>query len=271
VKVRRLTTADVDAAMRLSLEAGWNQTGEDWLRMFALSSEGGFGIDCDERLVATATTYCYGDELAWIGMVLTAADYRGRGLARATMRAALDFARARKVAWIKLDATEMGRPLYEKLGFIAEYAVERCLRVPSPAVSAPVDAYRPNLELDREAFGAGRAALLADLSPIESASIGADAFAMGRPGSKAAYFGPCVSRGAERAAKLLDWFLARHAAENVFWDIVEPNPAAHALALERGFAPVRRLIRMALPGRSSPPAVKERPDLVHALAGFEFG
>jgi GNAT superfamily N-acetyltransferase len=271
VKVRLLTTADVDAAMALSREAGWNQTGEDWLRMFALSSEGCFGINCDERLVATATTYCYGDELAWIGMVLTAADYRGRGLARATMQAALDFARARNVAWIKLDATEMGRPLYEKLGFVAGYAVERWLRVASPAVGAPVDAYQPNLELDREAFGACRAALLPALEPIEAASIGADAFAMGRPGTKAAYFGPCVSRGAEHAARLLDWFLARHVAENVFWDIIEPNPAARALALERGFAPARSLTRMALAGRVSPPAYKERPNLVYALGGFEFG
>jgi len=271
VEVRPLTTADVDAAMLLSREAGWNQTGEDWLRMFALSSQGCFGIDCDERLVATATTYCYGDELAWIGMVLTAADYRGRGLARATMQAALDFARARQVAWIKLDATDMGRPLYEKLGFVAEYAVERWLRQASPAAGAPVDACSPNLALDRAAFGAGRAALLAALAPIESASIGADAFAMGRSGTKAAYFGPCVSRSAEHAAKLLDWFLARHAAENVFWDIVEPNPAARKLAEARGFAPVRRLTRMALAARPAPPAFVEDTNLVYALGGFEFG
>jgi GNAT superfamily N-acetyltransferase len=271
VKVRLLTTADVDAAMALSREAGWNQTAEDWHRMFVLSPEGSFGIDCDERLVATATTYCYGDELAWIGMVLTAAGYRGRGLARATMQAALDFARARHAAWIKLDATEMGRPLYEKLGFVPEYAVERWLRQASPADGAPVDACRPNLELDREAFGAGRSALLASLAPIESASIGADAFAMGRPGTKAAYFGPCVSRCAEDAAKLLDWFLARHATENVFWDIVEPNPDARALAEQRGFAPLRRLTRMALAGRPSPPAFVESPHLVYALGGFEFG
>lgn len=271
MEVRLLTTADVDAAMRLSREAGWNQTSEDWLRMFALSSEGCFGIDCDERLVATATTYCYGDELTWIGMVLTAADYRGRGLARATMQAALDYARARHVAWIKLDATEMGRSLYEQLGFVSEYAVERWLRVASPVMGAPADAYRPNVELDRVAFGAGRAALLAGLAAIESASIGTDAFAMGRSGTKAAYFGPCVSRGAEHAGKLLDWFLARHAAENVFWDIVEPNRAARALAEERGFAPMRRLTRMALAGRPSPPAFVESPNLVYALGGFEFG
>jgi GNAT superfamily N-acetyltransferase len=271
VDVRLLTAADVDAAMVLSREAGWNQTEQDWLRMFALSPGGCFGIDCDGRLVATATTYCYGNELAWIGMVLTAASYRGRGLARATMGAALDFARSRDVAWIKLDATDIGRPLYEKLSFAAEYAVERWLRTASPSHGAPVDAYRPNQELDRVAFGADRAELLATLAPIEAASIGEHAFAMGRSGTKAAYFGPCVSRTSAGAGKLLAWFLARHTTENVFWDIVEPNIAAQTIARECGFVPVRRLVRMALAGRPAAATFVEKPDLVYALGGFEFG
>jgi hypothetical protein len=46
-----------------------------------------------------------------------------------------------------------------------------------------VEAYRPNPQLDREAFGADRSALLASLAPIESAST-RGAFAMGRPGAK---------------------------------------------------------------------------------------
>jgi GNAT superfamily N-acetyltransferase len=271
VEVRLLTAADLDAAMALSREAGWNQTREDWARMLALTPQGCFGVDCDDRLVATSTTYCYGSELAWIGMVLTAADYRGRGLARATMHAAIDFARSRDVAWIKLDATDMGRPLYEKLGFAAEYAVERWLRPAAPASGALVDACRPSPTLDREAFGADRSELLMSLAPIEAASISARAFAMGRPGTKAAYFGPCVSRSVDDAAKLLDWFLSRHAHEQVFWDLIEPNFDAYALARTRGFNPVRRLARMALAGRPSVAPFVERPELVYALGGFEFG
>ncbi len=271
MNVRLLTTADLDAVMDLSREAGWNQTRDDWARMFALAPDGCFGIDCDDRLVATSTTYCYGDELTWIGMVLTASDYRGRGLARATMQAAIDFARSRRVAWIKLDATDMGRPLYEKLGFVAEYAVERWLRPAAPAAAAQAAPYAPNPTLDREAFGADRSELLTALAPIEAASAGNGAFAMGRPGAKASYFGPCVARNAEDAAKLIDWFLERHSTESVFWDLVEPNSAAFAIARERGFAPVRRLTRMALAGRNTTPRFVERPDLVYAMGGFEFG
>ncbi|MCE5310867.1 MAG: GNAT family N-acetyltransferase [Acidobacteriales bacterium] len=270
MNVRLLTSADLDGVMLLSREAGWNQTREDWARMMALTPQSCFGIDCDGRVVATATAYCYGSELAWVGMVLTAADYRGRGFARATVQATLDFARSQDVAWIKLDATDMGRPLYEKLGFVAEYAVERWLRPPSPAAAATVEAYRPNPELDLEAFGADRSSLLASLAPIEAASAGG-AFALGRPGSKAAYFGPCVSRNMDSTAKLLDWYLSRHAREQVFWDLVEPNPDAFALARTRGFAPVRRLMRMVLRGRAWAPPFVERPELVYALGGFEFG
>jgi hypothetical protein len=75
----------------------------------------------------------------------------------------------------------------------------------------------------------------------------------------------------DSAARLLDWFLSRHAREHVFWDLVEPNPYAYALARTRGFAPVRRLMRMTLRGRAWAPTFVERPELVYALGGFEFG
>jgi len=42
-----------------------------------------FGIEQDRRLVSTATLVCYGRRLAWIGMVLTHPEYRGRGFAHA--------------------------------------------------------------------------------------------------------------------------------------------------------------------------------------------
>ena len=122
---RFLTVADVDAAMQLSTAAGWNQTPEDWRRIIALEPEGCFGIDVDGQLVATATLLCFGQDLAWVGMVLTHRDHQRKGLARTLMRAAIDTARRRGVRCIKLDATDQGRPLYSSLGFVDEQPIER--------------------------------------------------------------------------------------------------------------------------------------------------
>jgi GNAT superfamily N-acetyltransferase len=46
-------------------------------------------------------------------------EYRGNGTARAMVQFLIDEAKMRKVTEISLDATEMGRPLYKALGFVA--------------------------------------------------------------------------------------------------------------------------------------------------------
>ncbi|HET9321016.1 MAG TPA: GNAT family N-acetyltransferase [Bryobacteraceae bacterium] len=270
-QVRLLTTADIPAGVRLKAAAGWNQTEADWRNVLALAPDGCFGINYDGDLRATATAVCFGPELAWIGMVLTQHEYRGRGFARRLMEHALAYLRARQVDWIKLDATNMGLPLYERLGFRAEAAIERWLRAPAPApVYGTTLPYAPNTALDRAASGTDRGRLLAVLAGFESASI-SGAFAMGRPGSQAAYFGPCVARSAGAARDLIAWFLNRHAGDSVYWDILPANQDAVAIAREFGFARARELVRMAIPGVESPAPLANNNALVFATAGFEFG
>ena len=227
--------------MALKEEAHWNQTAEDWLKLFEVAPEGCFGIELEGVLAATTTAVCYGGELAWVGMVLTAARFRRRGLASLLMEHTLDYLDGR-VDWIKLDATEMGRPIYRRFGFEEECAVERWLRGGSPA--------RRFADERREIEGG---------------------VACGRAGSTAAYFGPCNASSADAAERLLDWFLDLHPEEAVYWDILPDNFVAVELARARGFSPARRLVRMARRGR---PGVPVRPTdfcTTYAIAGFEWG
>ena len=272
-EVRLLSVADIPAGMRLKAAAGWNQTEADWQRVLMLEPDGCFAIECDGHVRATATAVCFGEELAWVGMVLTDGQYRGRGFARWLMEHTLAYLRGRRVAWIKLDATDMGRPLYERLGFREEGGIERWIRPAGawPRQRSTVGRFDLDAALDREAYGADRSCLLQMLAGIESASMAGAGFAMGRPGSRAAYFGPCVARSVEGARALLSWFLEKHAKESVYWDILPANGCAVALAREFGFEPVRRLARMALAGVKDPPALGNDDALVYATAGFEFG
>jgi GNAT superfamily N-acetyltransferase len=272
-EVRLLSEADIPAGMRLKEAAGWNQTAADWQRVLVLEPEGCFAIECDGQVRATTTAVCFGKELAWVGMVLTDAQYRGRGFARRLMEHALAYLRGKHVAWIKLDATDMGRPLYERLGFHEEGAIERWFR-PAGAVpcrSGAVGPFELDAALDRRAFGADRSFLLQVLAGIESVSIARMGFAMGRPGAKAAFFGPCVAQSVDAARELAAWFLAKHGQESVYWDILPANGEAVALAREFGFEPVRKLARMALAGVEEPPAFANDDARVYAAAGFEFG
>jgi GNAT superfamily N-acetyltransferase len=272
-EVRLLTPQDIPGAMRLKDAAGWNQTPADWRNVMTLAPDGCFGMESEGALRATATAVCYGRELAWIGMVLTDPAYRGRGLSRNLMEHALGHLSTRGVQWVKLDATDMGHALYERLGFRDEGAIERWMRPPGaaqPPKARPAD-YESDPVLDRQAFGADRAALLQLLAGIESASLAGEAFAMGRPGSNAAYFGPCVARAAGPARELLTWFVERHRDESVYWDILPANAEAVAIAREFGFERVRKLMRMTVEVGKNSPALAKRDELVYATAGFEYG
>src|SRR5215831_21224799 len=172
-EVRLLSAADIPAGMRLKAAAGWNQTEADWQRVLMLEPDGCFAIECDGHVRATATAVCFGEELAWVGMVLTDGQYRGRGFARQLMEHTLAYLRGRRVAWIKLDATDMGRPLYERLGFREEGGIERWIRPAGawPRQRSTVGRFDLDAALDREAYGADRSCLLQMLAGIESASM----------------------------------------------------------------------------------------------------
>jgi len=262
--IRLLTIADLPALLHLSRTASWNQTTGDWRRILLLEPTGCFGIELEGALAATATVICYPPDLAWLGMVLTLPEYRGRGLARCLVEHAIAYAGPRT---LRLDASDMGQPLYESLGFLEECPVERWLRDPAPVAAADARPFAYPRALDAGVFGADRAALIQMFAALECGSLADSSFALGRPGLNAAYFGPCVSETPASAGQLLRWFLARHSEEPVFWDLFPHHEYAVALAAEFGFRPIRRLIRMSLHA-----AARELPDpRIYAIAGFEYG
>ncbi len=241
--LRNLSAADVPAAMELSTRAGWNQTAADWAALMVHSPDGCLGIECDGRLVATTTVVSYETRLAWIGMVLTHADYQRRGFARMLVSRAVEIAREREVQTIKLDATEQGRSLYQSLGFADEQPVERwgCDVGSFPSS----DKYRPH----------------------ETPTIvEPGGYLIHRPGIRAHYLGPCIADGPQTAERLFRHALHEIGADHYFWDLLPANHHAVTLARKLDFAPVRRLTRMVL--GPNPPNDESR---VWAIAGFEWG
>lgn len=217
--------------MHLSVAAGWNQTAEDWQHIIHLAPELCYGIDIDNQLAASATTYLRPDGVAWIGMVLTLPEFRGRGLARHLLTHLLHELDQRGIASIGLDATDMGRPLYESLGFTTQCAIERWSRPGQPVEPLRIHSSQATLEL--------------------------------RPGRVANYLGPFLADSKSAAIEALRQVPPE---ASIYWDLFPHHPYASHLATSIELTASRRLQRMyrgphpALPGEN-----------IVGIAGFEFG
>jgi len=265
---RLLHPADLAAAAALSTIAGWNQTDDDWRLLMELAPEGCFGIDADGELVSTTTLLSYGTQLAWIGMVLTKPEYRGRGFARALVTHAIETADSKGIKTVKLDATEQGQRLYESLGFEAEGSVERWSRPGTSNLRAAGGELSSDQlpSLDLAAFGADRSAVLKKLAKHSHVYAGTSAYLCARAGRVTAYLGPCVAGDPASAQALVTSTLQARLSVAWSWDVLLQNRCALALASELGFSRQRVLTRMRrgepLPGRD---------DMIYAIAGFELG
>lgn len=265
--IRQMTIADLDSAMALKDLAGWNQTPDDIRRLIEYESEGCFIAELDGVPVGTVSTTSYGTDLAWIGMMLVHPDYRRRGIARSLMETSLDYLRQRGVACIKLDATPLGQPLYEQLGFQAEWEFQRWERPGESVASfgASGSLLPKFLELDRQAFGVDRSDWLTQVASACRVITTASTYGMLRPGSVATYVGPVVTEhpGSENVAEVesLVVSMLESVAGRIFWDIPRCNGTAEQMAARLGFEPARQLLRM----WTGEPLVKGRPELQFGL------
>ena len=276
-----MAAADVPAAMRLKDAAGWNQTASDWAAFLAASPDGCFVAEREGRVIGTAATIAYGGRVAWVGMVIVEEDLRGQGIGSRLLERAIAHLDALRVPAVRLDATPAGRPLYEKCGFAAEWGIERWVlaREAPGAARAGEQPQSPGtarldriIELDWEAFGADRSALLhavAAAAPelvVAAPRDGAVAAgALGRHGTFADHLGPWLAPDASHAATLLDEFLRRSGRERIFVDCA--SAPAVALVRARGFSFSRPLTRMV---RGAPPA-HSAPRSLFGVLGPEFG
>ena len=279
VEIRLLFGADIPAAMQLKEAAQWNQTEDDWRRLFRLEPNGCFGAIKGGRLVGTTTTTIHG-ELAWIGMVLVEPQHRRQGIAAKLMNVALDYLQD-KVNTIKLDATSLGQPVYEKLGFQVESTVERWSgttpstgREIQPQAVMDRNTIRDLLNLDRVAFKADRSRLIETLmdaacvSPllVRAADGTLNGYALARSGTSRTYVGPVVAKDPEVAETLLARMFSELAGCEVYVDLNKECSVDARFLSDRGFVKERDLIRM-VKGRES----EKTSPLVVAIAGPEVG
>jgi GNAT superfamily N-acetyltransferase len=270
--------------MRLREQAGWNQTPEDWQRLLAWEPGGCFVAERDGQVVGTVTTTVYGTRLGWVGMLLVDSAVRRQGVGRALLAHALDWLeKVRGARTSALDATPLGKTLYDGMGFADQFSLQRYEGTAPPAAHAPaMSGLRlpgandlPALAaLDAAVFGADRSHVLQSLieaHPSHCHLLERDGAVQGyvcaRPGARTWYVGPLVAANRAAAETLLRAALSLLAGQTVALDVPDGNEDAVPLVGQFGLQPQRPLIRMAR-GAPLPPMDIQR---CYAIAGPEIG
>jgi len=255
INIRVMKVEDIELGLRLSRQARWNQTEADWLRFMHFEPNGCFVAELDGCAIGTTTT-CVLGSVAWIAMVLVDVNARGQGIGTRLLRHALDYLEDRRVPTVRLDATPAGRPVYEKLGFMAEYELARYEGVaPQYPVSQIVtelvpEAYRDIVEFDKKETGTDRGKMLVrlfgefpqGLRIVRNRST-VEGYATIRPGANATQVGPCVAVNNTGPFLLFD-ALSRCCGKMIFMDVPTGNTDAVRFVEAAGLRIQRSFTRM---------------------------
>jgi creatinine amidohydrolase len=281
--LRAMTSADVEAGMRLKAYAGWNQTEDDW-RFFAAANVGGcFVAAHNGKVVGSVTTINYNNALSWIGMVLVDPEYRRQGIATRLMKqamAALDDQGCRVQG---LDATAAGREVYAHLGFDDGIMISRLVQTQvasgvapeAPTVRAATTADLAALvALDAETFGVSRESVIRyflethpHLAWVSVDNDTVSGFCLGRPGSRCHQIGPLSARSDDAARALLATALRAVSGAPVLIDVPEAQSQLIDDLIARGFCEERVFCRMLRNGPGPTGTAHQQ----YAVSGPELG
>ncbi len=254
--------------------AGWNQTMTD-LNSMVDHCQGGVFVATynflNEKLpLGSGVSLPVNKEHCWIGMILVHPELRRQGIARSIMNSCLKHARLiRKKSIVGLDATPLGKQVYDSLGFRDSFAICRSvidttfgLEVPDKSIM-PFHFNAAKKYLHRINY-TERIEIIEILAPLPNAKNfmivdgkEIQGIVLSRPGRLKPFIGPLIADSKAIAFKLLSTVLnewSKCGYETVFMDVPEHHLINSIFTKEGSFQdsdedrisvkPLRSFIRM---------------------------
>lgn len=117
--MRTMTTGDVPAASSVAADVGW--PGRERRFEFYVGHPFCEAVAAEAGGEVAGIGFGTGNgPVGWVGMVCVRPRYQGRGIGRALTERVAERLEDRGCRALALTATEAGRPLYEKMGFVTE-------------------------------------------------------------------------------------------------------------------------------------------------------
>lgn len=284
--IRGMTRAEVDVLIDWAALEGWNPGLHDAAIFWAHDPDAFIAAELQGELIGGGAITAYGDEFGFMGFFIVRPEFRGHGYGNALWLARRDRLRARlrPGATLGMDGAFEMEPYYARGGFVRSHRdIRFSSEIPSGQMAPASDGgglvplrdvdFDDILAYDRTCFPAMREAFLRawvnqpDALALayrrEGRLVGYGVVRRCRSGCK---IGPLFADDLAAATALYQG-LARFAAGGpLFLDVPENNPAALALAQNKGMKEVFGCARMYL---GVPPAIAD--GRVFGVTTFELG
>jgi ribosomal protein S18 acetylase RimI-like enzyme len=268
-----MRSEDLEPAISAIRDGGWGDRRPELTFYLRHRPTTVFVAEQDADIVGTAiVTLSAG--IGWLGLVFVAPALRGHGLGSRLTRTGLECLRDQGSRSILLAASDLGRPIYEKLGFVVDghYSIVfgRATVEPEDLSRRGIRSLRPSdltaaSALDGAATGEDRRQLLEALGPgwVVERDGRARGYAFRSPWG----FGPAIAEDEGCGRTLLDVLRGQaEPCDEVRLMVPQDNRAAMNYLADAGFEQRSVLPRMRL-GES----VAWQPSSIWALVNASFG
>jgi predicted N-acetyltransferase YhbS len=275
--LRRAEAGDLSQVHQVVVRAGLRSARDPAAVRYYHASPGSHMIVAcrADRVIGVAFSIAFG-ATGWLGNVAVDPDARGQRVGTAVSAAAVDELRGAGVSTVVLTATSLGRPIYDRLGFVPDGAPYGIWQrepggsaadgaVPDGAVADGAVAagrFEDAMRLDAGATGQDRGAFLARLADRVLVPAGASTgYRLPLPWGG----GPVIASDAGSARALLLDLIRTDPDHHLAFP--ESNVAGAELATSLGFRQVRNIPRL----RLGPPVPGFRPERVFSTFSFAVG